>query len=154
MREETMKKLMIVTMMMLTLSLGHPVLADSEEMSPLLKELLGSGELFRGLPERALRWQCSPATKFQCTKEGCEAMQPTVWVTLDFQTSSYSRCDRKGCDRYEMRESVSGIYTSVALVDRPGTLFKAVNDGSEFVEVITLGTTLMSSYGICSPTTP
>jgi len=149
-----MKKLIIGTMMMLTLSLGYPALADSEDVSPLLKELLGTGELFRGLPERALRWQCSPATKFQCKKEGCEAIQPTVWVTLDFQTSSYSRCDRKGCDRYEMQESVSGIYTFVSLVDRQGTLFKVVNDGSEFVEVITLGTTLMSSYGSCSPTTP
>ena len=45
----------------------------------------------------------------------------------------------------------SGIYTTVTLPLNAGTFLKAVNDGSESVEVVSLGTTVSVYHGRCAP---
>lgn len=95
----------------------------------------------------AEEWYCSPTVKFYCERKGCKNIQPTVWVTLDFSTQSYGRCDKQGCDQYSMTSSVSGIY--ILAVAQGGTILKMMNDGSEFVEVVSLGTTTYISFGSC-----
>ncbi len=103
----------------------------------------------KGFPDRASRWRCDAAVKFQCSAEGCKEARARVWVNIDFPDRRYERCDSKGCDQYEMAYSVAGIYTTVSPVI--GTFLKVLNDGSEFVEVASLGTAVVTSFGRCMP---
>ncbi len=121
---------------------------DGDGLREALQEL--EGLLAKGLPDRAPQWRCDASTKFQCSVNGCSEIRPTVWVNLDFPARRLERCDAKGCDRYEMVHSVAGLYTTITLVGHPGTFFKAVNDASEFVEVASLGVSVLSSFGRCN----
>jgi hypothetical protein len=71
-----------------------------------------------------------------------------VSVVLDFSLELHKRCDAKGCDDNPLRVWLSGVY---ATADRGGVFLKANNNGSEYVEVVTSGTSVMTTYGICKP---
>ena len=82
---------------------------------------------------------------------GCEqAPENTVWMELDFESGTYSRCDPKGCDIYTVTYSSGGVFTTVRL-SQVGTLLKVVNDGSEFIDVATVGVAVITSFGTCQP---
>lgn len=102
----------------------------------------------RSLDQRAARWRCEPASLVHCSGRGCEPAQPSVWVLLDFGAKTYERCDQRGCDRYPIVITVSGIYTVVTL--QGGAFLKALNDGSEFVDVASSGTALLANFGRCT----
>ena len=104
----------------------------------------------RGLADRASKWRCTITSQYVCSKKGCDQNPPTVWINLDFSANLYERCDAKGCDAYPMRSFVGGIYTTISLA-RPGTFLKAVNDGSEFVEVASMGNVTFNTFGRCTP---
>ena len=122
---------------------------ESGDLREALQEL--EGLVAKGLPDRAPQWRCDASTKFQCSVNGCSEIRPTVWVNLDFPARRLERCDAKGCDRYEMVHSISGLYTTITLVGHPGTFLKAVNDGSQFVEVASILTRVFTSFGRCLP---
>ena len=66
---------------------------------------------------------------------------------LDFDRKTYSRCDSKGCNQYPMLVAPAGAFVSA--VYNPSAIFKATADGSEYVEVATLGLTTYSQWGRC-----
>ena len=102
------------------------------------------------MSERGAKWRCHPTPRsFHCSKDGCNEVPDTVWFNLDFASLKYERCDMKGCDGYPMTSSTSGIYTIISLPSNSGAFLKAVNDGSEFVEVTTLGTATWNYFGQC-----
>ena len=76
-------------------------------------------------------------------------MAPTVWIEFDLASKIYQRCDEKGCDDYAMTYSRSGIYTVVTVGG--GTFLKVLNDGSDFAEVVSLGTAVWNGFGVCAP---
>ena len=74
-----------------------------------------------------------------------------MWVNLDFDSLRYERCDQSDCDDYLMEVHPSGIYTVGTLPLTSGTFLKVVNDGSESVEVVSLGTNVWVCHGRCAP---
>jgi hypothetical protein len=86
---------------------------------------------------------------FVCNLEECTTEKASVSVHLDFGANSYSRCDTKGCDVYEMLVAPSGLFTNIIL-PRNSTLFKAENTGAEYFEVVTTWMVTMKNVGSCS----
>jgi hypothetical protein len=62
---------------------------------------------------------------------------------------SYARCDEKGCDSHVMVAQKSGIYTILEL-PASGAFMKVENDGGEYVEVASLGNSLITNFGSCT----
>ena len=69
---------------------------------------------------------------------------------LDFLTSTYQRCDRFGCDKYDMRVSESGLFTYIQLPEHPD-IFLKIGFADYFVEVAALGVSVFNSFGVCKP---
>ena len=45
---------------------------------------------------------CRIVSKFNCSHEAGCAKEPTgVWNVIDITGETYSRCDNRGCDKYE-----------------------------------------------------
>jgi hypothetical protein len=130
--------LVVGAVMLIVTGLTTPGLAQSEVDLAL-----------RSLSERASRWRCDPVRTVVCSSDGCEDIKPTVWVVLDFKQQSYERCDGRGCNARAMLASHGGIFT--AATAGPSAFVKALNDGSDFVDVATLGTTLYANFGRCRP---
>jgi hypothetical protein len=68
-------------------------------------------------------------------------------LIVDFDRKTYSRCESKGCDDYQMVAIPSGIFVNV--VYNPSSIFKATADGHQYVEVATLGLVTFSQFGTC-----
>ena len=102
----------------------------------------------RSLAQRGEKWECIPTHRFVCTAEGCERDSGRVSVRLDFAANTYARCDQKGCDTYPMLYSGSGIFTTARA--HGGTFLKALNDGSRYVEVVSLYLAIHQSFGKCT----
>lgn len=100
------------------------------------------------LDKRAPKWRCQIERQYVCDVQGCIQQKPSIWLTLDFPKLEYKRCDTKGCDTYPLSVANSGIFTHVGY-GWGGTIFKAVNDGSAFVEVATSGTSTYNGFGSC-----
>ncbi len=131
----------------LVVSLVAP--ASSQQSNDLKSDLEALTDLAeRSMPNRAARWDCDIQVQFVCSAKGCEQVEPSVQLRIDFRSECYQRCDDQGCDTYSVIHSVGGIYTTISQI---GTLLKAINDGSEFVEVATLGTSVWNGFGECVP---
>lgn len=89
----------------------------------------------------------SPCGRFCSAERLTKAIEQTAWMVLDFKEQSYQRCDVRGCDRRALEVSRSGIFTVATAGD--GTFLKALNDGGDFVDVATLGTSLFANFGRC-----
>lgn len=104
------------------------------------------------LAQRADRWICTPTTTRVCSVQDCKTTRPTVRLELRPTSSQYSRCDERGCDDYDAQVSASGIYTIIEA--GRATFVKVVNDGSEYVEAASLGTSIVQNFGRCLPVRP
>ena len=92
--------------------------------------------------------RCDFTVKRQCDDTGqCRVLPPVVWGLFDPERKTYSRCDRNGCDTYDATVTHSGIYTVVSLPAN-GLFAKIADDGSA-VEVASIGTDVLISYGKC-----
>ena len=106
----------LVGVLIPALTLGQTTQARPEptrqsEDAELRQELDRLAELMsRSLSDRAAQWQCRPVARNDCGPDGCAEGEPTVWVTLDFDSRRYERCDQSGCDDYQMEVHPSGIY--------------------------------------------
>ncbi len=109
-----------------------------------LQSLFGSP-----LSERGAKWMCQPVRSFHCSKDGCNEVPQARWVNLDFVSLKYERCDMKGCNGYPMTSSTSGMYTIISRPSNRGAFLKAVNDGSEFMAVASLGIDTWNHFGQC-----
>ena len=93
--------------------------------------------------------RCDVQTKHQCTPDGCEPLSPATWALLDARAGTYARCDDRGCDEYAASYARAGDFVTISLPER-GMLAKlSVSDG-RFLEVATIGTTALTSFGACA----
>jgi hypothetical protein len=99
-------------------------------------------------PAVAIEVKCEIASKYACSRSGCQENQITVWNIIDAQAGRFSRCDRKGCDHLEAGFSESGIYVNIWM-PKKAMFAKLSLDGSDYVEVVSLGTNVLVSYGEC-----
>jgi hypothetical protein len=88
------------------------------------------------------------------SKQQCDAGRPCVptdaskvFVKLDVAARRYQRCDRLGCDAYTPEIAWSGGWTNITL-PRNAMLARLDARGA-FVEVATLGGTVLVSHGQC-----
>ena len=100
-------------------------------------------------PALAQPIRCEVTSKFTCNPGGCRAHKLGAFNLIDFDRRKFSRCDRKGCDDYPA--VVSQPQGEYIIIDIPGRgiFAKLSNDGSEYVEVISLGTVILLSFGRC-----
>jgi hypothetical protein len=135
-----------MVLLLLALVLDSPaVLADAQDADLVA----------RRLADRAPRWRCPVRVRYICSSRGCEVgAGAATWLVLDFAQGRYQRCDGQGCDTYPLRHAAAGIYTTASPGMHRGTVLKLVNDGSEFAEAASLGTTLVNSFGSCAPEAP
>jgi hypothetical protein len=98
-------------------------------------------------PASADIWRCEASTVVVCDRAQCQENKPSVWLMVDFDRKTYSRCDSKSCDQYQMMAVPSGIFVNV--VYNPSSIFKATADGSEYIEVATSGLATYSQFGTC-----
>ena len=92
-------------------------------------------------------WVCRPKQLYACGVDGCQAGDAKTEVRLDFLHGTYSRCDQKGCDQYPMTYEASGVFTTAQ--PNSGAFLKVLNDGSEYMEVATLGLSTLVYFGSC-----
>jgi hypothetical protein len=136
-------------------STGATEPSGTEDSAPLLEEMQKLTDLAKlSLDERGASWRCTPTRLDGCGESSCESKAVTpaddaVYVLLDFSTKRYSRCDSKGCDEYSLDVSVGGIFTTIDLPGRSGTFLKALNDGSQYIEVVTASLAVIRYSGAC-----
>jgi hypothetical protein len=109
---------------------------------------IGLAVVAMSVPARAETYRCDFTVKRQCSSDGqCRTLPPVVWATFNAETNTYARCDRSGCDSYQAMVSRSGIFRILAL-PMNGVFAKIADDGSA-VEVTSIGTDVLISYGTC-----
>jgi hypothetical protein len=96
---------------------------------------------------RAEAWKCSSTRGFVCSEAGCVQGMPKISLAIDFSSKTLSRCDEKGCDDYPITVEAAGAFISAFYA--PTAFFKAVSDGSSYMEVATLGLTTYTYFGRC-----
>ena len=99
---------------------------------------------------------CFPTSRYDCDLKGCKPAEPATYYFVDYGTESgtYFRCDPKGCDPYPVKVTSSGSFTQFTPLLGQAMLFKVTNDDplvnkGEFVDVATLGTVTLVSFGKC-----
>ena len=95
--------------------------------------------------------RCTFQNRYACRPGGCERMltegDPT-FVILRMHANQYGRCT-KTCDWYPLTVQPNGMFLNLGF--RPGGVegAKMSQDGSLFVETISIVDTLIVSYGNC-----
>lgn len=99
---------------------------------------------------------CFPSSRYECNLEGCAPAIPETYYFVDYGTESgtYFRCDAEGCDSYPIKVAPSGNYTQFIPSQGQAMLLKVAGDDplinkGEFVDIATLGTTTLISFGKC-----
>ncbi len=112
------------------------------------------------VPKSAYKLMCMPSSQVICDLNKCESVIPKSYFIVDYSNreSTYSRCDVAGCNDEEVTMSDSGAYTNFT-PQGGGFMFKVVlydfmDFGDEkykgnFVDVATLGTATITSFGTC-----
>jgi hypothetical protein len=116
-----------------------------------IEEALKSQHLWKAMAERAPLWRCSYDSRYSCDASGCRAFEGDGWSLIDFPQETYSRCDSKGCDAYPMTWATAGIFTSGTFGPGAGAFFRTVNNGSSYIEVMTMGVSSVNNFGQCFP---
>ena len=107
------------------------------------------GALIAAIPSSALAetWRCDATRAVTCADGACNPGNPTIWLLVDFDAATYSRCDDKGCDLYPLNAMVSGVFINASY--NPGAFFKALQDASQFIEVVTQQLQTITYFGAC-----
>ncbi len=93
--------------------------------------------------------QCTPKTRLDCDGTNCTQSQPVVYLILDRQNKTFSRCDTKGCDAYDAIFGSSGIYTNIQPRNPSGMMIKVLGN-REYIEMATIGLSTVFQNGSCS----
>ena len=96
----------------------------------------------------AISVRCEINAKYACSARGCDETKPGAWNVVDFEAETILRCDANGCDTYQMQAVRKGIYINIEVPGR-SMFAKMTTDGSDYVEVVSLGTDVLVSYGAC-----
>jgi hypothetical protein len=106
--------------------------------------------MLQALPAMAEQVMCRVHLKQLCERDtGCRRVEANTWYPIDTVRATVSRCDARGCDTYQAAASQSGAFINLDVPGR-GMLLKIASDGSNFVEVATLGLSVFVSFGVCA----
>ena len=96
------------------------------------------------------RWLCSERSKQVCTVNGCQTAPANAQVTLLLDAGEYLRCEGDYCDNEKIeRIAGSGLFTTIHAGE--SILFKVVNDGAAYTEIVAHGLTSLIGHGTCKP---
>jgi hypothetical protein len=109
--------------------------------------LLVAAVLFSG-PAAAETITCRISAKYGCEAAGCTEAEVSVWHVINVSDATYSRCDSSGCDKYDAQLTRSGKFFIIDVPGRGLVATLAVNMAA-FVEVATVGTRALVSFGTC-----
>jgi hypothetical protein len=84
---------------------------------------------------------------------GCEETKLDSWAVIDFSRKTYARCTADGCDNFAATLSDAGTYTHVELPGR-ATMARISDNGAMFSEVTSLLSSILISFGACTPSAP
>ena len=79
---------------------------------------------------------------------GYDGPPAKAWNFIELEKQRFSRCDNAGCDTYPANFSGPTEYLIVE-VPRRGVLAKLGRTNGDFMEVATLMTTAILSFGMC-----
>jgi hypothetical protein len=99
-------------------------------------------------PASAQPVTCTISAKYACDMSGCNPVQATVRNVVDQSRQTYARCDSRGCDTFDAHYSRSGAFIVIDVPGR-GMTAKISDEMSKFVEITTLGTLALVSFGAC-----
>jgi hypothetical protein len=124
------------------------MLFNSTAMRAVVRALFPVVVLAVSSPALAQVVTCQISAKFGCAATGCAEGRLDIWNVIDMSGQTYSRCDSRGCDKFDAHFSRSGAFT---IIDLPGRGFtaKLAADMSAFIEVATIGTQALVSFGAC-----
>jgi hypothetical protein len=119
-------------------------------------ELVGEAPLY----DQFAKWRCDVDNKFMCFENKCRRFNVArlgddhkrhlkYWIEIDFDQHSYSRCDQNGCDTGDVGSTSSSGFTFIE--PGGGAFLKVDNRNGEFVDIVTMGTGVTTSFGVCSP---
>ena len=100
---------------------------------------------------KSLNLVCPIQKQFACSRDGCKKNPSSVTIKVrqdELGQNYYSRCNSKGCDKYESSVSQSGMYIEVVPVSKSSRL-KIDSEDMSFMETISLGLVSLVGYGIC-----
>ena len=96
------------------------------------------------------RWLCSETRKQVCSVNGCQPAPAGAQITLLLDGGSYLRCEGDHCDSEKIeRIAASGLFTTIHAGE--SILFKVVNDGAAYTEIVAHGLTSLVGHGACAP---
>lgn len=136
-------------------------ISDSQKTIPPTKELKAAFEQSANHSAMAdiAELSCLPTSSFNCSLDGCTPAAPATYYFVDYGTESgtYFRCDAKGCDQYPITVNPSGKFTQFMPSQGQAMLFKIATGNvlgtkGEFVDVATIGTGTIVSFGKCKTT--
>lgn len=105
-------------------------------------------------PQTEWAWRCKFDQKFACTPaDGCKAVNPTLTTFVQPSSNFIGRCEGDDCDYFDgMVFSTSGSFFVGSLPNR-GVIVK-IDPNLSITEVVTLGHTVLTSYGKCEEVGP
>lgn len=102
---------------------------------------------------------CLPEQKYFCSNEGCNRKKASVFLLYKKYSNLLYRCDRQPCDKYEVNEYPSGMFTYLRPKDAKELSVKIANDSivddivpeikNEYIELAGMGLAVMISNGSC-----
>jgi hypothetical protein len=117
-------------------------------VKPMFLVILFIATCLAGQTSYAADVVCAVSTKYNCDPTGCRQIEAFTFSKIDASTSTYSRCDNKGCDDYHALLSQDGDYVEISLPQN-GALAKVEVSSGFFLEVVTLGRGMLISFGNC-----
>ncbi|CAN7198061.1 hypothetical protein [Ensifer adhaerens] len=94
--------------------------------------------------------RCDISSKHVCeASPGCQSAKLAVFNRIDLQMRTFSRCDSKGCDKYDAVFSASGAFLNIAVPEK-GLMAKLDMTEGRFSEVVTLAGQVYVSFGSCT----
>lgn len=100
-------------------------------------------------PQTEWAWHCKFDQKFACTPSGgCTAINSTISTFVQPSSNFIARCEGDDCNYFEnMVVNTSGSYFVGTFPSR-GVVLK-IDPNLSITEVVTLGHTVITSYGKC-----
>lgn len=101
----------------------------------------------------ARKWEklkCIPKTSFVCTKRECLKRNMSVWLILDKNKGTVSRCEggKETCYTYEASFVQSGVNINIQGKEPIGSMVKVLGD-NRYKEIATIGLDAYVSNGEC-----
>ena len=93
---------------------------------------------------------CTIFKKFHCdATSGCKRGPNARWNVVDPERQTFSRCEGNfGCEDRQAQMTRSGNFLNIE-VPGDGLVAKLSDDGSQFIEIVTLGSAVHVSFGSC-----